>query len=73
MLRVFTESYFRKDYNSTLLLQNLLVFNIKGIFQKQGKKTKDVVSACPAAGSDKPKTSMPGSCNGHAQNFSTAK
>ena len=40
MLRVFTESYFRKDYNSTLLLQNLLVFNIKGIFQKQGKKKK---------------------------------
>ena len=40
MLRVFTESYFRKDYNSTLLLQNLLVFNIKGIFQKQGKKQK---------------------------------
>ena len=40
MLRVFTERYFRKDYNSTLLLQNLLVFSIKGIFQKQGEKQK---------------------------------
>ena len=33
----------------------------------------NAVSACLAAGSDKPKTSMPGSCNAHARNLSTAK
>ena len=31
------------------------------------------VSTCPGAGSDKPKTSMPGSCIGHAPNLHTAK
>ena len=31
------------------------------------------MSACLAAESDKPKISMPGSCNAHARNLSTAK
>ena len=34
---------------------------------------KIAVSACPAGGSDKPKTFMPGSCNTHARNLPTAK
>ena len=40
MLRVYTERYFRKDYNPTLLLHKLFTFNFKGIFEKQGKKQK---------------------------------
>ena len=42
-----------------------LVFTRNGIFF--------IVSACPAAGSDKPKTSMPDSCNAHARNLSISK
>ena len=34
---------------------------------------KIAVSACPIVGSNKPKTSMPGSCNAHARHLSTAK
>ena len=40
MLRVFTEMYFHKDYNSTLPLHNLFAFNFKEIFEKQGEKQK---------------------------------
>ena len=42
MLQVFTERYLRKDYNSTLLLQNLLTFNFEGIFEKQPRKNKNM-------------------------------